>query len=89
MCPIIAKKTPSCIDCPSCGITEWMAGAGAFSDGKYVASTEYGGWLPDLLDDNIVIKYIENADKIIFAVCRVGSRFFANWCTNNDIPLQN
>ena len=29
------------------------------------------------------------ADVIVFAVGRAGSRFFSNWCTENDIPLKN
>ena len=44
VCPIVAKKTDKCVNCKSCAIMEGMAGAGAFSDGKYVISTEYGGW---------------------------------------------
>ncbi|MCX7615520.1 MAG: FAD-dependent oxidoreductase, partial [Clostridiales bacterium] len=39
VCPILAKKTDSCVSCPACSIMEGMAGAGAFSDGKYVIST--------------------------------------------------
>ncbi|MEG2203377.1 MAG: FAD-dependent oxidoreductase, partial [Christensenellaceae bacterium] len=40
ICPIITKKVEQCIKCKSCAIMEGMAGAGAFSDGKYVISTE-------------------------------------------------
>ena len=43
LCPIIEGKVPSCINCPTCGVMEGLAGAGAFSDGKYIISTEYGG----------------------------------------------
>lgn len=35
-CPIVTKKVDKCIKCPSCAIMEGLAGAGAFSDGKYV-----------------------------------------------------
>ena len=54
-CPIVTGKAPTCIKCPSCAIMEGLAGAGAFSDGKYVISTEYGGWLPDFLPPEQVI----------------------------------
>ena len=54
-CPIVAKKVEKCVKCPSCSIMEGMAGAGAFSDGKYVISTEYGGWLTDFLKPETVI----------------------------------
>ena len=42
VCPIVAKKTSKCVKCDACAIMEGMAGAGAFSDGKYIISTEYG-----------------------------------------------
>ena len=64
-CPIVTKKVDKCIKCPSCAIMEGLAGAGAFSDGKYVISTEYGGWLTDFLKPQTVIDYIEQADKIL------------------------
>ncbi|MEG1800721.1 MAG: NAD(P)-binding protein, partial [Oscillospiraceae bacterium] len=61
VCPIVTGKVDTCIKCASCGIMEGLAGAGAFSDGKYVISTEYGGWLPDFLPKKTVIDYIEQA----------------------------
>ena len=65
ICPIVAGKTDHCIKCSSCSIMEGMAGAGAFSDGKYVISTEYGGWLPEFLEPEVVLNYIEQADAIL------------------------
>ena len=38
-CPIVLGKVDKCVKCASCAIMEGMAGAGAFSDGKYVIST--------------------------------------------------
>lgn len=64
-CPIVAGKAGHCIKCPSCSIMEGLAGAGAFSDGKYVISTEYGGWLPEFLKPEAVLDYIEQADGIL------------------------
>ncbi len=49
---------------------EGLAGAGAFSDGKYVISTEYGGWLTDFLTPETVIDYIEQADQILVSLRR-------------------
>jgi uncharacterized FAD-dependent dehydrogenase len=74
-CPIIIKKTSSCLKCPSCAIMEGMAGAGAFSDGKYIISTEYGGWLTDFLAPDIVINYIEQADDILVSFGATQDRF--------------
>ncbi|MEG1991649.1 MAG: FAD-dependent oxidoreductase, partial [Christensenella sp.] len=52
-----------------------MAGAGAFSDGKYVISTEYGGWLTDFLKPETVIDYIEQADKLLVSFGATTERF--------------
>jgi len=74
-CPIVTKKASTCIHCPSCGIMEGLAGAGAYSDGKYVISTEYGGWLTDFLSKETVIDYIEQADKLMVSFGATTERY--------------
>ena len=64
-CPIVSGLTTNCMNCKACSIMEGLAGAGAFSDGKYVITTEYGGWLTDYLPNDLVMKYIEQADSIL------------------------
>ncbi|OHT01599.1 FAD dependent oxidoreductase [Tritrichomonas foetus] len=67
---------------------EGLAGAGAFSDGKYIITHEYGGWLADLLDPEVVINYIEQADSILVSFGATTERFMPN----NDLKklcLQN
>ena len=64
-CPIVEKKVDKCIKCRNCAIMEGMAGAGAFSDGKYVISTEYGGWLPEFVEPDRIIDLIERADDVL------------------------
>ena len=44
-CPIDGKKIKSCIKCPSCAIMNGFGGAGAFSDGKYNITNDFGGTL--------------------------------------------
>ena len=78
VCPMLTKKTDHCVKCPICAIMEGMAGAGAFSDGKYVISTEYGGWLTEFLEPEIVIDYIEQADKILVKFGATTERFMPN-----------
>lgn len=75
ICPIVTKKVSKCIKCKSCAIMEGLAGAGAFSDGKYVISTEYGGWLTDFLSEETVIDYIEQADKILVSFGATEERY--------------
>ncbi len=64
-CPIIDKKVDKCIKCPNCCIMEGLAGAGAFSDGKYIISHEYGGWLNEFIGNDNLLKYIRQADDIL------------------------
>lgn len=92
ICPIVTKKVARCIKCKSCAIMEGMAGAGAFSDGKYVISTEYGGWLTEFLPDSTVIDYIEQADKILVQFGATTERFQPNnelkkLCTQHDLHM--
>ena len=65
LCPIVAGKSRECLKCKPCAIMEGMAGAGAFSDGKYIISSEYGGWLPEFMEHEEVLKYIHKADDIL------------------------
>lgn len=74
-CPIVQKKAEKCVNCKPCAIMAGMAGAGAFSDGKYVISTEYGGWLTDILPPEEVIALIERADKLLVRFGATTERF--------------
>lgn len=92
-CPIVTKQVRSCIKCASCAIMEGMGGAGAFSDGKYVISTEYGGWLTDFLPQETVISYIEQADNILVSFGATTERFMPNndlkkLCLQHDLHMQ-
>ncbi|MFR8052882.1 MAG: NAD(P)/FAD-dependent oxidoreductase, partial [Negativibacillus massiliensis] len=91
-CPIVTKKVDKCIKCPSCAIMEGLAGAGAFSDGKYVISTEYGGWLTEFLKPQTVIDYIEQADKILVSFGATTERFspdneLKKLCLRHDLHM--
>ncbi len=92
-CPIIAGEVPTCIHCKTCSIMEGLAGAGAFSDGKYIISHEYGGWLPDFLPVNMVMDYIEQADRILVSFGATTERFQPNdelkkICLAHDLHMQ-
>jgi uncharacterized FAD-dependent dehydrogenase len=63
-CPIIDKKVDSCINCRSCAIMRGFGGAGAFSDGKFNFTTQFGGWLNDYLPDSEVLSLIEYVDQV-------------------------
>ena len=61
-CPINKKGISGCY--PACSITDGFGGAGAFSDGKFNITTEFGGWLTDYLDDDVVLDLIKYVDSI-------------------------
>ncbi len=63
-CPIIANKIKDCIRCKTCDIMRGFGGAGAFSDGKFNFTTEFGGWLNDYLEDSEVMDLINYVDSV-------------------------
>lgn len=75
-CPILEKKVDKCIKCKTCAIMEGIAGAGAFSDGKYNITTEFGGWLQEIREDTL--DYIEKADSILIENGATTERFMPN-----------
>lgn len=92
-CPIVEKKTSRCVKCGSCAIMEGLAGAGAFSDGKYIISCEYGGWLPDFMAHETVLDYIEQADSILVSFGATTERFkpddsLKKKCLQHDLHMQ-
>ncbi|NLZ39562.1 MAG: NAD(P)/FAD-dependent oxidoreductase [Firmicutes bacterium] len=66
-CPIAAKKTEHCINCPTCDVMRGFGGAGAFSDGKFNFTAEFGGWLNDYLPEKEVLDLINYVDQINLA----------------------
>ncbi len=63
-CPIVAGKVKDCAGCKPCSIMSGFGGAGAFSDGKFNFTTEFGGWLTDLIEPKTVMELIEYVDSI-------------------------
>ncbi|MDD5016792.1 MAG: FAD-dependent oxidoreductase [Eubacteriales bacterium] len=92
-CPMIAKDAGACAHCKHCAVMEGMAGAGAFSDGKYVISTEYGGWLTEFLPRETVLEYIELADSTLVGFGATEERYFPDdelkkLCLKHDLHMQ-
>lgn len=63
-CPIVAGKVTSCVHCPVCDTMCGFGGAGAFSDGKFNFTTEFGGWLTDYMDEKEVMELIHYVDDV-------------------------
>lgn len=93
-CPIDGKKIKSCINCKTCAIMNGFGGAGAFSDGKYNITNEFGGDLYAYVGKQEAIDLMEYVDEIN---CKYGgskTRLYANQdptiakkCLQNDLHL--
>ena len=94
MCPIDGDKIKTCIGCKSCSIMSGFGGAGAFSDGKYNITNDFGGTLYEYIGkkqaldlmhyvDEINLKYGGEGTKLYSTA---GSRFKTE-CIQNDLHL--
>ena len=63
-CPMTSAKG-ACLHCHTCAITHGIAGAGAFSDGKFNMGTAYGGTLKEELGEELTMEYINLLDSIL------------------------
>ena len=63
-CPIDGKKVKSCINCKTCSIMNGFGGAGAFSDGKYNITNDFGGNLYEYIGREKAIELMHYVDEI-------------------------
>lgn len=71
-CPILEKRLEKCpvdkdgnIGCkPGCSMTTGFGGSGAYSDGKFNITSEFGGWMTEYLPEEEVIDLIKYVDNI-------------------------
>ena len=63
-CPIDGKKIKSCIKCKTCAIMSGFGGAGAFSDGKYNITNDFGGTLYEYIGREKATELMEYVDRI-------------------------
>lgn len=63
-CPIDGEKITKCINCKTCAIMNGFGGAGAFSDGKYNITNEFGGDLYRYIGNKKAIELMEYVDEI-------------------------
>lgn len=62
-CPTTKKfEYQSCY--PTCALTGGWGGSGAFSDGKFNITTDFGGWMGDYLPPSELLSLVEYADDI-------------------------
>ena len=61
-CPVNAKGIQGCY--PACSITSGFGGAGAYSDGKFNITTEFGGWLTEYMSPEELMDLINYVDGV-------------------------
>ena len=93
-CPIDGDKVKSCIKCKSCAIMNGFGGAGAFSDGKYNITNDFGGSLYQYIGRKRAIELMEYVDSINLAYGGAGTKMystagssFKKKCMQNKLTL--
>ena len=93
-CPIDGEKVKSCIGCKSCSIMSGFGGAGAFSDGKYNITNDFGGTLYEYIGKKKALELMEYVDRINMRFGGEGTKLyttagtrFKKVCIQNDLHL--
>ena len=89
-CPIDGKKVKSCISCKSCSIMSGFGGAGAFSDGKYNITNDFGGTLFEYIGKQQAIDLMKYVDEINMKYGGEGTKLYSTAGTQlKKICMQN
>ena len=89
-CPIDGKKIKSCINCKTCSIMSGFGGAGAFSDGKYNITNDFGGSLHEHIGKQNAIELMNYVDDINMKFGGEGTKMYSTAGTYlKKICLQN
>ncbi|MCR4688301.1 MAG: FAD-dependent oxidoreductase [Saccharofermentans sp.] len=89
-CPIDGKNIKSCINCKSCAIMRGFGGAGAFSDGKYNITNDFGGTLYEHIGKEKALELMRYVDEINLANGGEGTKLYSTAGTKfKKICLEN
>ena len=77
-CPIDGKKIKNCIHCSTCAIMNGFGGAGAFSDGKYNITNEFGGNLHEYIGRDTALELMKYVDEINMAHGGAGTKLYSS-----------
>lgn len=93
-CPIDGDKVKSCVHCKSCSIMSGFGGAGAFSDGKYNITNDFGGTLYEHVGKKQAIDLMKYVDAINMKYGGEGTKLystagsqFKKLCLQNKLNL--
>ncbi len=89
-CPIDGDKVKSCINCPVCSIMSGFGGAGAFSDGKYNITNDFGGTLFEYIGKEKALDLMRYVDDINMKYGGEGTKMYSTTGTKfKKLCLQN
>ena len=93
-CPIDGDKIKACINCKSCSIMSGFGGAGAFSDGKYNITNDFGGTLHEYIGKERALELMRYVDEINLNYGGEGTKLystagtkFKKECIQHDLHL--
>lgn len=76
-CPIDGDKVKSCIHCKTCSIMNGFGGAGAFSDGKYNITNQFGGTLYKYIGREKALDLMYYVDKLNLKFGGEGTKLYS------------
>ena len=89
-CPIDGEKVKSCISCKTCAIMNGFGGAGAFSDGKYNITNDFGGTLYEYIGRQKALELMKYVDTINMSHGGEGTKMYSTAGTDlKKVCLQN
>ena len=93
-CPIDGKKVKNCVGCKDCSIMSGFGGAGAFSDGKYNITNDFGGTLYEYIGKETALELMEYVDAVNMRFGGAGTKLyttagskFKKLCMQNGLHL--
>lgn len=93
-CPINGKNVKTCTGCDICSITRGFGGAGAFSDGKFNITNDFGGSLYKFIGKNNALNLMKYVDEINVKLGAGNAKFYTTQnteikrlCEKNDMKL--
>lgn len=93
-CPIDGDRIKNCVNCKSCSIMSGFGGAGAFSDGKYNITNDFGGTLYEHVGRKQAVDLMKYVDDINMKYGGEGTKLystagssFKKLCLQNKLSL--
>lgn len=93
-CPIVSGMAKNCVGCKVCSIMSGFGGAGAFSDGKYNITNDFGGELHEHIGKEQATKLMKYVDDINLQFGGKGKKLYSTentqlkeLCAQNKLTL--